>query len=57
MLRPDDPCGNDRSVPVHDLAGVSILRGPEAMTPSPAVTVEASELDVGPDTTAGNMKK
>ena len=57
MSRPDDPSGTDGLVSVHDVAGVSILRGPEAMTPSPAVTVEASELDVVPDTTAGNMKK
>ena len=57
MLRPDDPCGSDGSVPVHDLAEVSILRGPEAMTAWPAVTVEASELDVFLDTAVGNMKK
>ena len=57
MSRADDPSGNDGSVSVHDLAGVSILRGPEAMTPSPAATVEASGLDVVLDTTAGNMKR
>jgi hypothetical protein len=56
-LRPDDPCGNDRSVPVHDFARVSILHGPEAMTPWPAVTVEASERDVFRDTTVGETKK
>src|SRR6185436_3862823 len=40
------PRGDAGSVLRHGLAGVSVLSGPEAMTAWPAVTGEASELDV-----------
>src|SRR5678815_1566804 len=45
-------CGKAGPVLTHGLAGVSILCGPEAMSPWPAVQVETSELDVFPATEA-----